>query len=165
MQRKDREIVDVRRIENIIAKARYMHLGLLDGEYPYVVPMHYGYTMKDGKLTFFVHCAGQGHKLDCMQNNNSVFVEIDCEERLIAAQTPCRYGAEYESVMCRGKAMRIEDAKEKCEALRALMKTQTGADHVIDEKMADKVTVIRIDVESYTAKTHAGERGRHGGEG
>ena len=62
MRRKDREILDLDKIESIIAGARYMHLGMFDENYPYVVPLHYGYEMKDGKLTFYVH----------------VFVEIDC---------------------------------------------------------------------------------------
>ena len=32
------------------------------------------------------------------------------------------------------------------------MKTQTGEDHIINEKMAEAVAVLRIEVESYTAK-------------
>lgn len=58
----------------------------------------------------------------------------------------------YESVMCRGKAMIIEDIKEKCKALGVLMKVQTGKEHEIDDKMASAVNVVKIDVESYTAK-------------
>lgn len=34
--------------------------------------------MKDGKLTFYVHGAKEGHKLDCLRKNDHVFVEIDC---------------------------------------------------------------------------------------
>ena len=43
MRRKDREITDIDKIETIIASARYMHLGMFDGEFPYIVPLHYGY--------------------------------------------------------------------------------------------------------------------------
>ena len=78
MRRKDREILDLDKIESIIAGARYMHLGMFDENYPYVVPLHYGYEMKDGKLTFYVHGAKEGHKLDCLRKNDHVFVEIDC---------------------------------------------------------------------------------------
>lgn len=34
MRRKDREIVDINKIEKIIANARYMHLGMFDGFFP-----------------------------------------------------------------------------------------------------------------------------------
>ena len=51
MRRKDREITDPEQIRAILGRARVLHLGLYDGEYPYVVPMHYGFTFEDGKLT------------------------------------------------------------------------------------------------------------------
>ena len=54
--------------------------------------------------------------------------------------------------MCRGKAMIIKDIQEKCKALGVLMKVQTGKEHEIDDKMASAVNVVKIDVESYTAK-------------
>ena len=152
MRRKDREITDIDKIETIIASARYMHLGMFDGEFPYIVPLHYGYQMEKGMLTFYVHCAKEGHKLECLRVNRNVFVEIDRGESLITADIPCKYGAEYESVMCRGKAMIMEDIKEKCKALGVLMKVQTGEEHEIDDKMASAVNVVKIDVESYTAK-------------
>ena len=152
MRRQDREITDISRIEEIIAKTRYLHLGMFDGDYPYVVPLHYGYTMENGKLTCYMHCAREGHKLDCLRANGNVFVEIDRGESLIEAEVPCGFGAEYQSVMCRGKAVLVEDGAEKAEALKLLMKTQTGQDYEINEKMAAVVCVIRVDVESYTAK-------------
>ena len=48
--------------------------------------------------------------------------------------------------------MIVEDIKEKCNALGVLMKVQTGEEHEIDDKMASAVNVVKIDVESYTAK-------------
>ena len=152
MRRKDREITDLHKIEEILASAKYLHLGVFDDEYPYVVPLHYGYVIENEKLIFYVHCAKEGHKLDCIRKNNHVFVEIDCGENLITADVPCQYGAEYASIMCRGEAAILQDVGEKCEALRILLKTQSGEDHEINEKMAEAVNVIRIMVDSYTAK-------------
>ena len=60
MRRKDREVTDMGRIIAILDQARIVHLGLIDGEAPYVVPLHYGYTLEDGKLTFFMHGATEG---------------------------------------------------------------------------------------------------------
>ena len=49
-----------------------------------------------------------------MQKNDShVFVEIDRAVCLISADTACGYGAEYECVMCRGRAAIVEDEAEK----------------------------------------------------
>lgn len=37
MRRKDREIVDLHKIEQILVRARYLHLGMFDDEYPYII--------------------------------------------------------------------------------------------------------------------------------
>lgn len=152
MRRKEREITDINKIEKILGNAKYLHLGLFDEEYPYVVPLHYGYVMENEKLIFYVHGASEGHKLECINKNHKVFVEIDCGEKIIEADIPCQYSAEYMSIMCRGIATILQDAKEKCEALHILMKTQTGEDYEISEKMVDSVCVIKIQVDSYSAK-------------
>lgn len=152
MRRADREITDLDQIEDILANGRYLHLGMFDDEYPYVVPLHYGYEKTNDVRTFYVHCANEGHKLDCLRNNGNVFVEIDRGEQLVAADIPCGYGALYESVMCKGKASIVESLPEKCRALETLMKTQTGKEHKISEAMAEHVTVIRIDAITCTAK-------------
>lgn len=154
MRRKDREITDAAKIESIIARSRYMHLGMFDGDFPYVVPMHYGYEMSGGKLRFYMHCAKDGHKIDCLRTNGNVFIEIDRGEMLITSDVPCRCSAGYECVMCRGKAVIVEETDEKCRALKAIMRVQTGEEYEINEKMADAVSIIRVDVESYTAKAH-----------
>ena len=44
MRRKDREVTDIGEIENIIEKAKIVHVGMVDGNAPYVVPMQYGYV-------------------------------------------------------------------------------------------------------------------------
>lgn len=152
MRRKDREITDAGEIREILARARVMHLGLYDGEYPYVVPMHCGFTFEDGKLTLYAHCAKEGRKLDLIRRDGRVFVEIDTDEALVPGAAACSWGACYASVMGRGRAAIVDDEDEKCRALALLMKTQTGKEFSFTPAMAAAVTVLRVDVESYTAK-------------
>lgn len=57
MRRKDREITDFGKIEKIISLAGYMHLGLFDEGYPYVVPLHYGYIFEAESSCFM--CTAQ----------------------------------------------------------------------------------------------------------
>ena len=152
MRRKDREVTDPGEIRAILERARVLHLGLYDGEYPYVVPMHYGFTFADGKLTLYAHCAKEGRKLELLRRDGRVFVEIDTDEALIGAEKACAWGARYASVMARGRASIVEDEGEKRRALALLMKTQTGGDYAFTPAMAASVTVLRIDVEEYTAK-------------
>ena len=152
MRRKDREITDAEEIRRILSRARVLHLGLNDDEGPYVVPMHYGFLFENGKLTLYTHCAREGHKLLLIRRDGRAFVEIDTDESLVPGEKPCAWGARYASVMGRGRAAIVEDAAEKCRALTLLMRTQTGKDFSITPEMAAAVTVLRIDVETYTAK-------------
>ena len=65
MRRKDRQITDLHAIRTILDGEDVLHLGLCDGNIPYVVPMSYGYEMTDdGRLTLHLHCAGEGRKLE-----------------------------------------------------------------------------------------------------
>lgn len=154
MRRKDREITDLGEIEAILQKARYLHLGLVDGDAPYVVPMHYGYLLEDGRLTFYMHCAKEGRKLDLIRANPKAFVQIDADEALISGgDDPCKYGATYRSFMGSGRARIIEDTAEKMGGLSLLMRTQTGREFAVNGQMAAKVAVIRVDIDAYSAKS------------
>lgn len=139
-------------ILSILDKAKVLHLGLVDGDEPYVVPMNYGYTMEDGKMTVYLHGALAGRKLDLMRANPKVFFEMDCDIVPFEGKTACNYGITYASVMGRGRAEIVGDVQEKIKGLSVLMKTQTGRDFDITEKMASVVSVIRIDVSDFTAK-------------
>ena len=153
MTRREKQITDRAEIVDILDRCSVVHLGLVDGDEPYVVPMNYGYTMDaEGNLKLYLHGATQGRKLDLIRTNPKVFVEMECDMVPFAGDVACRYGMAYKSLMGRGKAVLVEEPAEKMEALSILMKTQTGKDFTFEEKLVKVVSVIRIDVEEYTAK-------------
>lgn len=153
MRRKDREVADIGKILDIVEQAKVLHLGMLDGEYPYVVAMHYGYEYADGALTFFVHSAKDGHKIDLLRENANVCVELACNVKLIAGgDIACQYGASYASVMGRGKIEMVEDEQEKIHGLQLLMQNQAGREFFISEQMAKSVAVLKIKLKDFSAK-------------
>ena len=153
MTRREREISDRQEIIAILDSCKFLHLGMVDGDEPYVVPMNYGYTMdSEGKLSLYIHGALKGRKIDLLQQNPKVFFEMECDTQSFKGDVACRYGMTYRSLMGRGKAVFLEKAEEKQNALSILMKTQTGEDFSFDEKLVRVVSVIRIDVLEYTAK-------------
>jgi nitroimidazol reductase NimA-like FMN-containing flavoprotein (pyridoxamine 5'-phosphate oxidase superfamily) len=129
-----------------------LHLGMVDGDEPYVVPMNYGYTTEDGKLTVYLHGALWGRKLDIIRVNPKVFFSLECDVVPFDGDIACRYGTTYASVMGSGTAEIVEDVEEKKKGLSVLMKTQTGKDFTFEDKMVSIVSVIKIDVAEYTAK-------------
>ena len=152
MTKRELQITDLAQIREILDTAKVLRLGLAVDNEPYIVPMNYGYTLEGEKLTFYLHSARKGKKLDILRANPSVFVELDCDLKPFNGVKPCQYGLSYSSVMARGTARIVEDVEEKMEAMTVLMKTQTGKDFSFDEKLVSIVAVIRIDVTEYTAK-------------
>ena len=152
MTKRELQITDEKQIRNILDTAKVVHLGLCVDNEPYVVPMNYGYTMEDGHLVIYLHSAVRGKKLDMIQKNPRVFIEMDCDRQPFEGEKPCQYGLSYSSLMGRGTARIIEDVAEKEKAMAALMKTQTRKDFTFNEKLVSIVAVVRIDVEEYTAK-------------
>ncbi|MDE6505744.1 MAG: pyridoxamine 5'-phosphate oxidase family protein, partial [Eubacterium sp.] len=77
MNRKDREVTDFNEIISIIDSCDTLRLGINNGEYPYVVPLSFGYEVQDNKIIFYTHCAKRGLKLDLIAENPMVCVETD----------------------------------------------------------------------------------------
>ena len=154
MRRKDREVTDIQQILHIIGKCNILRLGLFDGEYPYIVPLHYGFEYAENRLVFYMHSAKEGHKLELIADNPRVCVELDGEAELISGgEVPCMYGSSFASVMGRGTAEIVSDEKEKIKGLSLLMKHQTNRDFTISGEMAATVAVIRVTLNEFTAKS------------
>ena len=152
MTKRERQVTDPQQIKEILDTAQVVHLGLCIDNEPYVVPMNYGYTMEDGKLTLYLHSAVRGKKLDMIRSNPKVFFEMDCDRKPFEGNLPCQYGLSYSSLMGRGTAAIVEDVEEKKKAMSILMKTQTDKDFSFEDRLVSIVTVIRIDAAEYTAK-------------
>lgn len=152
MTRREKEVTDINEIIKILDESKVLHLGMVDGDEPYVVPMNYGYTLENGKLTIWLHGAKRGRKLDVMRANPKVFFEMECGITPFEGEIACKYGITYASVMGKGIAEIVEDIETKKYALSVLMKTQTGKDFEFEDKMAAVVSIIRIDVSEFTAK-------------
>ena len=158
MRRKDREITDPAQIQDILAGAKILHLGLFDTQYLYVVPLHYGYQYDGTEIIFYIHGAAQGKKVDLIRKNPNVCVEVDCNVELLPSEKPCNYSSAYASVIGTGTATVLENIDEKIEGLKMLMLHQTTKDFEISEQMAAHVTVVKINIKAFSAKANMQRR-------
>ena len=152
MTKREFKITDEAEIREILDTAKVLRLGLAVDNEPHIIPLNYGYSMEEGKLTFYMHSAVKGSKLELMAKNPSVCFELDCDYRPFEGVLPCQYGLGYSAVSGRGRVTIVEDVEEKMEAMSVLMKTQTGKDFTFNERLVSIVSVIRLDVSEYTAK-------------
>lgn len=152
MTRREQQVTDINEIIEILEKSKVVHVGMIDGDEPYVVPMNYGYLLEDGKLTIYLHGARRGRKIDAIKANPKVFYEMCCDITPFEGEVACKYGITYASIMGRGLATLVEDVEEKKKALSILMKTQTGKDFQFEDKLTTVVSIIKIDTLEFTAK-------------
>lgn len=152
MTRRERQVTETDEIIEILEKSKVVHVGMIDGDEPYVVPMNYGYVLENGRLTIYLHGANRGRKIDVIKANPKVFYEMCCDITPFEGEVACKYGITYASIMGKGLATLVDDIEEKKKALSILMKTQTGKDFDFTDKLTTVVSIIRIDTEEFTAK-------------
>ena len=173
MRRKDREVLGDENIAKIIEQCTTCHIAMVDDAdagMPYVIPMSFGYSLKDGVLELYFHCAHVGKKLDCIRKNPNVAFSMCVENRIeIHEDNYCKSGRFYASVVGQGKAEIVEDVAEKCRGLSLLMERQTAgasqsagsaqntgnaAPHKFEftPEQAATVTVFKITSTNFTGK-------------
>ena len=154
MRRKDKEIIDINEILDIIGKCKYCRLGLSENNTPYIIPLNYGFSYDNNKLIFYFHSAKEGKKLDIIQKNNNACFEIDCDTRLIEGEKPCDYGYEFKSIIGFGKIIIIETIEGKTKGLNYLMKHQTGKEINYNYKNNElnNVIIFKMEIEELTGK-------------
>ncbi|MBU5479104.1 pyridoxamine 5'-phosphate oxidase family protein [Eubacterium sp. MSJ-13] len=154
MRRKDREIKEISEVLDIVERAKVLRMGLFDGEYPYIVPLHYGYEYKDGVLIFYAHGAKEGHKIDLIHVNPNTCIELESDMEIVSGEDiPCQYGTYYASVIGRGTVELVKDVQEKIRGLNLLMKNQVGREFSITPQMAQTVQVMKVTINNFSAKS------------
>lgn len=153
MRRKDREVLDVVCINQIIEKCDCCRLGLIDGDRPYIVPLNFGHVYEDEKLVFYFHGANEGHKIELIHRNKYAGFEMDTAHMLHGQEKACNHTFFYQSIIGTGKISFVTDKQKKIEALQLIMKHYTKKDNWdFEGKMVENMAVIRLEVESMTCK-------------
>jgi nitroimidazol reductase NimA-like FMN-containing flavoprotein (pyridoxamine 5'-phosphate oxidase superfamily) len=154
MRRKDRELTDLADFLSVLEKADVCHLAMSDHDVPYLVTMNFG-LKHDKNLVLYFHCAHEGKKIDFLKKNNRVCFGADIEHEFFMAEkgTSCGCSMRFRSVVGMGRISFITERTEKYEALKAIMRHYTEATApVFDEKMVDRTTILRLDVEQIAGK-------------
>ena len=154
MRRKDKEIKDINVKLDIIAKCTICRLGLSENNHPYIIPLNYGYSYEDEKLTLYFHCAKEGRKIQIMKVNKNACFEIDCDTKLMEGEKPCKYSYAFKSIIGFGEIVFLEKPDEIIKGLNHIIKQQTGKDHQysFDENELKDIIVFKMMVEDFTGK-------------
>lgn len=121
--------------EDILKQNHYAHLGCIDGEEPYVVPITYLY--RDG---FLYGISMPGHKIDLLRKNKRMCVQV---EHVVNNE-------DWKSVMCWGFFEEITDEKSMQE-IKLLLGEELG--QVVLQEGKQPVSALIKDLHA-TKNTH-----------
>ncbi len=154
MNKKDREVTDFEEITEIINSCDTLRLGINNGEYPYVVPLSFGFEAVDDQIVFYTHSAKKGLKLELIKKNPKVCVEIDGMNGYV--ETARGVTTDYRSFIGFGTA-EIADYADTVKGLDLLLKHCNIAGYSAGEcAKLGITTVLKITVDKYTAKRFKG---------
>lgn len=150
MRRKDKEIRDRSIIDGILEEAPVLHIALIDGDCPYIIPVNFGY--RDN--TIYIHCAPEGKKIDLIRKNNAIGFQAETGIEVVHKSIPDKCGMIFRSVAGNGRVFLVESRDEKKRALQLLMDHyhKEEAAHWEFGKCLDEVCIIKIVIDSITGK-------------
>lgn len=185
MRRRDRQVTDPEAIQAIIEAADSCCVGMVDtsgpSPRPYVVALNYGFEPESGEAllgTFWFHSALEGRKLDLLRRNPQICLQLHCDHLPVTHALNCGWGMKYASVVAEGRGIIVHDPAERQRGLDCIMRhyrrlwgpsaappgraveaetAQQGLKDSLayEEKVLAITAVIRMDVESLTAKRKA----------
>ncbi len=156
MRRKDREVIDLNQIFEIVNNCSVAHVGMIENGKPYVVALNFGYERFGDSLILYFHSSYEGHKMDILKANPNIYFQMDCINELVpgTAENPCAYGWRYDSVMGSGKVEFIESPEEKTRALNCIIRHCGKIENTFQfsDAMLKKTCVYKICSTDFTGK-------------
>ena len=155
MRREDREVTDPKRIADVISRCSCCRIGFYDDGEVYIVPLNFGYEIKDDTYILYFHGAKEGRKIDLIQKNPHVGFEMDTDYALNEADMACGYSARFQSIIGNGIVNIVSELEEKKRGLSLLMEHNTGKrEWNFDEKMLNAVAIFKLVVSKMSCKEH-----------
>ncbi len=124
MRRFENQIYDRDIIREILDQILVVNVAANDGEYPYVVPLNFGYEMTEEKLLVYVHGAREGHKVDVWKKNPKVTLTFS----MFTNHPQDKYRGEthdYRSIMANGiirEVVRHQSEGQHGKAVQAILR-------------------------------------------
>ena len=155
MRRKDREVTDFDEIVRIMDECGIVRLGLADGDFPYIVPVNFAYTVRDGQICLYIHGAMAGRKYELLTRNPLCSFEMDRPLRMDCIPEKKDVTMRYKCVMGRARA-ELLSGDEKQSAIDEIIMARYPETRGFDYKRASvaHTAVFRLTVLELTAKVN-----------
>ena len=150
MRRKDREITDLNRIEEILQTCEAASFAF--GGNPYVIPLSYGFERIGDRFTLYMHGALEGEKIERIKADPRGAFTAYTNTRVY--ELASGGSTSFDSV-CGSGRYRLLEGEEKIHALRILMEHyMPEREFTFPQKMVDQTAVIALELSEITGKHH-----------
>ena len=155
MRRKDREVTDFETILGIIDECDIIRIGLADGDFPYIVPLNFAYTVSENQIEFYVHGAMTGRKYELMNKNKKCSFEMDIPFEMDCMVEKKDVTMRYKCVMGTADIAFLE-GEEKQNAIDNIIMNRYKETRNFDynRKMVAVTAVAKLTVIDLTAKVN-----------
>ena len=158
MRRKDREITDFNKIIEIIDECDIIRLGLADGNFPYIVPLNFAYTVENEQICFYIHGAMAGRKYELLTKNPYCSFEMDIPLEMDCMVEEKDVTMRYKSVMgkCKVEFLDGEDRQSAIDnIIMARYEATKNFDYnreVVKRTAVGKLTVLELSAKANPIK-------------
>lgn len=153
MRRNDREVTDFNKIIGFIDECSIIRLGLADGDYPYIVPVNFAYTVEGEKICFYIHGAMAGRKYEMLQKNPYCSFEMDIPIELDCIVEKKDATMRYKSVMGKVDVEFLEgDEKQRAIDDVIMARYEETRNFEYNKNVVSRTAVAKLTVTEITAK-------------
>lgn len=151
----DREITEIASIEKLLKEAQICRIALMNGEYPYVIPMCFGYKLEGSHLELYFHTSPKGQKIELLKKNNLAGFEIDHLTGIVREENDCGITALYECITGTG-SIEIINGIEKLTGLTSIISKydEEKMEHKFSEQVLNSIVLLKLTADSFCCRTH-----------
>ncbi len=152
----EKEITDFDEINRVLSSTRVCRIALINGNWPYIVPMCFGYNLEGGKLELFFRCDEKGKKMDLIKSNSRAAFEIDKLCDMVKGKN--NYGFSepfYRSITGTG-IIEVTTGIEKITGLDFIMKKydERPSEGKLPEQFINAFAVLKLTAGEFCCKEH-----------
>jgi nitroimidazol reductase NimA-like FMN-containing flavoprotein (pyridoxamine 5'-phosphate oxidase superfamily) len=155
MRRKDREITEADRVDEVVRSCDCCRVGFADEGAAYIVPLNFGFSAAGGERFFYFHGAAEGKKMDLIRKKPGVGFELDTGTGSPSPKKAAGVSFRFQSVIGRGKAAVVEGrtkSSRRCGFLWSITAAErTGAS---TKNVLRHTAVWKLTVEEISCKEH-----------
>lgn len=155
MRRKDRKVTDLDEIIEIIDECEIVRIGLADGNYPYIVPLNFGYEVVGNQIALYIHGAMAGRKYEMLKKNPFCSFEMDVPLQMDCMIAQKDVTMRYKCVMGKATAHFL-DGEERQRIIDDVImaRHEETKNFEYNKVMVERTAVVRLEVTEMTAKVN-----------